>query len=249
MDVADASERMPASQHSVSFSRRRFVGAAAGVVGAAASSWLWVPIMVHAQTAPRTTPPVAGATPTPAPRRVARAAPGAAAVGLFLDITRPARGVSGPIVVTGGSEDATHSRSIELLSAELGLDREATIGSAAGGAELGKAEFQALKITKRVDLASVGLFAAAAEGASFPQAELYVRRGPDSSEVVYDFRLLLVQSIVTTGDSESPIETVEFAFGAMGLSAAARRSPDTRDVLTSANWSQVINQPVLDVTP
>jgi hypothetical protein len=78
---------------------------------------------------------------------------------------------------------------------------------------------------------------------------LYVRRGPAFSEVVYDFRLLLVQSIVTSGDNDSPIETVQFAFGAMGLSAAAQGPAQTRDVLTSANWSQVLNQPVLDVTP
>ena len=68
-------------------------------------------------------------------------------VDLFLEITDPASGIDGPIDATGESEDATHPKTMELLSADLGLSNVSTVGSVSAGAGAGKSHFEALKIT------------------------------------------------------------------------------------------------------
>jgi type VI secretion system secreted protein Hcp len=228
-------------------SRRRFVEMTVGAAGAALGTWLWVPVLGHAQPTPPRVPAPFGATPTPVPlvKPITLQAPGGTGVAFFLEFPAPSEGGLSQISLTGESTDAAHPNTIELLSAELGIRNRTTIGSSQGGAGAARAEFEALRVLKSVDLASPHLLLAAGEGVHFPQMNLYVRRpGSDDTVPLYQFKLVYVTRSVIAADGtvEQPQETVDFVFGAMQISA-------TSQPVDVAAWSAVLNQPIFDVGP
>src|SRR5579859_8147119 len=100
------------------------------------------------------------------------------AIDIFIDFAAggaPIGGVTAIQPVQGESIDQTYKDMISVSSFSLGVQNPTTIGSATGGAGSGKAQFQALKFTKNVDKASLGLFTALATGAHFKSVKLYVR--------------------------------------------------------------------------
>jgi type VI protein secretion system component Hcp len=231
--------------------RRRFVGTAASAAGLALGAWLWVPLFTRAQTAPvKPSPQTIGpGTPTPVPKPRAVRAPGSQRVQAFLEFPDRVALSGGDISVAGESVSPEHPNTAEVLSADLGSRNPATPGPTAG-AQSGKAEFEALRIGKVVDLTSADVFAAATQGAFFPQVNLYIRRpsgAPQGDDLVYQFKAVAVTKVEvqTDGSSEQPIETVEFAFGALQITY---QSPTG---VTSAPqaWSTVLNQPVFETTP
>jgi type VI secretion system secreted protein Hcp len=233
-------------------SRRRFVGTSASAAGLAVGAWLWMPLFSHAQTTPAKPNPLAigTGTPTPVPKPRAVRAPGSGGVQAFLEFPDPVSLSGGDLSVQGESPNADHPNTVEVLSADLGVSQAVTIGSATGGAGTGKAQFEALRIDKAVDLSSADLFAVAAAGGFFPQVNLYVRRpngAAQGDDVVYQFKTVAVTKIDILNDSGSdqPTETVEFTFGALQITY---QSP-TGVTPTPKAWSTVLNQPVFETTP
>jgi type VI secretion system secreted protein Hcp len=241
-----------AGRHTIS--RRRFVGrAAAGAAGVAVGAWVWVPLLSHAQTTappPRTPPtgtaaPGAGAaTPTPLPKPQVQRAPLGQGAGLFLEFIEPAQGATAPL--TGESADPAHPRTVELVSGSLGIRNPTTVGSVSGGAGAGKPQFEALRIVKNVDVTSPTLLMAAGQGTSFPQVNVYVRRGGGDDLVTYRFAQARVAAIAIASSDDNPQETVDFVFGAMDITYPGGT---TGGIPGTAAWSVVNNQPVFEVGP
>src|SRR5579859_7992415 len=228
---------------STTLTRRRFVGTSMGaVVGAAAASWLWTPLAAHAETVRR------AATP---PGRVALAAPlsaplSAAAGGLSIVLAFPDQSVLGSISVTGATTSTAHPGGIDVVSAQLGMRNQVTLGSATTGA--GKLAYSALRIEKTVDSASAALFEALTRGDHFPRALLFVRQaGAPDDYVFYELGTVFVTSIdVQSATSDSlASETVDFVFGAMEVDYTFAGTT------LAAGWDQVANTPVNlpDVAP
>ena len=233
-------------------SRRRFVGTSASAAGVAVGAWLWMPLFSQAQTTPAKPNPltIGAGTPTPVPKPRPVRAPGSGNVQAFLEFADPVSLSDGDLRVLGDSPNGDHPNTIEVLSAELGVSQPVSIGTISGGAGSGKAQFEALRIGKAVDLSSADLFAVAAQGAFFPQVNLYVRRpngAAQGDDVVYQFKTVAVTKIDIQNDrgADQPTETVEFAFGALQITY---QSP-TGVTPTPQAWSTVLNQPVFDTTP
>jgi len=230
-------------------SRRRFVGISAAVAGATLGTWLWVPLTTRAQTTamPSIRAQTATATPTHAPRpKIVSADAGAQGEQAFLEFPEPSQGSLQPIMVKGESIDSVHLGAIELLAAELGMQNSGLGSSATAGTAAGTAEFEMLRITKPVDAASPAIFLACASGASFPSANLYVRKTGGEEDLVYRFKLVQptkVQTAAGSGD-DTPQEAIDFVFGAMQVEYTQQGAASP---MTQA-WSVVENQPVFDVT-
>jgi type VI protein secretion system component Hcp len=95
--------------------------------------------------------------------------------------------------------------------------------------------------------------------AHFPQVDLYIRKagtapvtggGTGHSYLLNTFRMVFITTVFWSGGSgqEAPIETVDFVYGALGISyysqdatGALAPQPET------AQWSQVSNMPTLTV--
>jgi type VI secretion system secreted protein Hcp len=172
----------------------------------------------------------------------------------FLTFTQPATGglnVGGQITGAGESADQAHRNAIELRSFTFGVENPTTIGSATGGAGAGKAKFSLLTIQKNIDQASTNLFQATTTGAHFPEAKLFVRKaGTGRDYLTYTFRMVFVTRVKWDGGEgdESPVETVDLVYGAMQVEYL-RTDASGAPVGQPARglWSQVSNQPTIDV--
>ncbi len=92
------------------------------------------------------------------------------ALDMFIDFAAGGAPVNAPSSrgpVQGESLDQTYPNTIQISSFVFGVQNPTTIGSSSAGAGAGKAQFQALKFTKNVDRASLGLFTALATGSHF----------------------------------------------------------------------------------
>jgi type VI secretion system secreted protein Hcp len=88
--------------------------------------------------------------------------------------------------VNGESNDVNHKGWIEVEAVDWGVTQP-TIGtvSTAGGHTIGRAVFDALRITKLVDLASPKLMELAAQGKTIPKARLEFFRADGSDALKY----------------------------------------------------------------
>jgi type VI secretion system secreted protein Hcp len=105
--------------------------------------------------------------------------------------------------VPGESADARHRGEIELTGWTLGVANTASM-AAAGGAGAGRAEFQPLKVTQRVDRAVPPLVGLVAAGQHVASAVLTCRR---SGREAADYLKITLSDVLVTG--VSLIETAE----------------------------------------
>ena len=220
------------------------MGVTAGAASAALGAWLWVPLIAQAQTTQTTQTTTGTPKPVPTPNIVsAGSAHGELA---FLEFPEDSPGPH-PITIAGESAGRVHPGAIEVLAAALGMQNTAAGGSAAGGAAPSRATFQKLRITKLIDRSSPGLFLACTTGASFPSANLYIRKAGNSDDIVYRLKLVVVSNVQTVARSgeDTPQEIIDFAFGALQVEYTR---PGAVTPITQA-WSVVENQPVFDTTP
>ena len=88
--------------------------------------------------------------------------------------------------VNGESNDDKHKGWIEVEAVDLGvIQPTAGTMSTAGGHTIGRAVFDALRITKAVDLASPKLMELAAQGKTIPKAKLEFFRADRSGPLKY----------------------------------------------------------------
>jgi len=151
----------------------------------------------------------------------------------------------------GESNDQFHKGWLELKSFEFGCENPTTIGSATGGAGAGKFKLNPFKITKDVDTSSAALFTACAAGAHYPTVLLSIRKagGAQQDYLTYIFRMVFVTNVTWSGGGgeEAPEESVEFVYGAMGVSYTPQNAAGQPDVANKrmAQWSQIVNGPAL----
>jgi type VI secretion system secreted protein Hcp len=136
---------------------------------------------------------------------------------------------------------------IALSSFDFSAENPTTIGSASGGAGAGKAKFNELAITKKVDKSSPGLFAALATGGHFGSVQLYLRRsGADGKPyLAYEFQLVSVTKVDWTGSDgdDAPSEAVTFVYGALQVAYKTQNPDGSLGSATKTSWSQVTNSP------
>ncbi|USI74900.1 Hcp family type VI secretion system effector [Sphingomonas morindae] len=86
--------------------------------------------------------------------------------------------------VNGESEDAKHSKEIDIIGWSWGMSNTGT-AHLGGGAGTGKANFQDLSVTKFVDLASTPILLSCAQGKHFSTATLTVRKAGGDNPLEY----------------------------------------------------------------
>jgi len=153
----------------------------------------------------------------------------------------------------GESQDQDHKGWLEIKSFEFGCENPTTIGSTTGGAGAGKFKLNPFKVTKDVDSASAALFMACAAGAHYPTLYLSIRKagGAGDDYLTYTFRMVFVSNVSWSGGGgeEAPEESVEFHYGAMGVSYTPQGTDGQPRAAgrKMAAWSQVVNQANLDI--
>jgi type VI secretion system secreted protein Hcp len=120
--------------------------------------------------------------------------------------------------IKGESLDDKHKDEIEVLSWSWGVTHAGAKG-AGGGGRAGKATFQDLSFTHKIDKASPVLMQACATGAHLKEATITHRKaGKDQQEYLIIKMGDVIISAVTEGDSEgSTLETVNLAFAKVDL--------------------------------
>jgi type VI secretion system secreted protein Hcp len=114
--------------------------------------------------------------------------------------------------VPGESVAAAHKGEIELLKFSFGVNTQIATSGGGGGAMAGKPMAQPLKVLKRVDASSVGLFMTCATGKHLPQVRLSVARAGAGDFLIIVLSDVMVTSCATTGEAAEPVPTEEIAF-------------------------------------
>ncbi len=115
--------------------------------------------------------------------------------------------------VDGESVDEQHRGAIDVESFSWGVSNTAVVGGGGGGA--GKASFQDIHFSKRLDKSSPVLALACASGTHIKSAKLFVRKSGGSDDYyVITLTDVLVSSISVGGGSGDtpPTESVSFNF-------------------------------------
>jgi type VI secretion system secreted protein Hcp len=135
---------------------------------------------------------------------------------------------------------------IPVTGFELEVDNPAQIGSAAGGAGAGKADFSPLTVNKLVDQASASLFAACASGRQFAAVQLYLRQsaGPSGNIfLAYEFHTVFITKIDWSGSAgnEMPAETLTMEYGALVIAYKPTDSAGSPGQVTQDSWNRITN--------
>jgi len=105
-----------------------------------------------------------------------------------------------------------------VVSWSLGVSNSVSVGSASGGAGAGKATFDDLTITKKVDASSPKLISACASGKHFADATLVVTANGTTN--TYRLKEVFVTSVKQSDDGSTdtnPLEKVTLTFGSFEL--------------------------------
>ena len=108
-----------------------------------------------------------------------------------------------------------------VVSWSLGVSNSVSVGSAGGGAGAGKATFDDLTITKKVDASSPKLISACASGRHFADATLVVTANGTTN--TYKLKEVFVTSVKQSDDGSTdtnPLEKVTLTFGSFELVTA-----------------------------
>lgn len=116
--------------------------------------------------------------------------------------------------IEGESTDAKHKGQIEIDSFSWGVSNSGSM-AAGGGGGAGKATFQDLHFTKKVDKSSPKLMEAVATGEHLRSLELVVRKAGGDQMEYYKIELqdVVISGFSTTGSSgEAPSESISLNF-------------------------------------
>jgi type VI secretion system secreted protein Hcp len=135
---------------------------------------------------------------------------------------------------------------VEILSWSWGIENAINLGSGSGGAGAGKAAFQSMQLSKRVDRATPLLMRAVATGAHIEELVLTgVTPGDNGNTVRYviTMDMVFISSVELDAEAGSPLphELVTLEFGAVAVEyyefdAQGKPLPAKR-----FNWSRVTN--------
>jgi type VI secretion system secreted protein Hcp len=130
-------------------------------------------------------------------------------------------------------------QAIDVKSFSWGGTSPTTIGSATGGAGVGKLAFDEFVIVKKIDEASPKLFQKMAAGTQSATAVLKLYKGAEKPTVyaIYTFKTVFVTKVNHSGNADAvPDEQVTMVFGSGTLQMA-----DPNGKLAAGGWNQVTN--------
>jgi type VI secretion system secreted protein Hcp len=169
------------------------------------------------------------------------------AVDAFLRFTEPAGSAIAP---KGDSTDAQFPGKdgwFEISSFDHGILNAVTLGSATGGAGVGKATLQPFTFTKKTDAASPALFKTSATGGHYKQAELALRQasfdGKSKPFYTAEFRTIYVTSMDWNGPGDDgPQESVATSFVAIEWSFTRMNPDGSASTAVTVNWNQLTSE-------
>ena len=153
----------------------------------------------------------------------------------------------------GETQDKQFSakNAIEISAYSLGIHNTTTVGSAAGGAGAGKAQFSDFQITKLVDKLSPTLLQYAGSGIHLQQLDLYLRKAGETGGkspaglvfMQFSFKLVYVTDIQWSGGSgdDRVKEDVTFAYGALQVHYTPQSSTGQQGTAVTGGWNRVTN--------
>jgi type VI secretion system secreted protein Hcp len=139
---------------------------------------------------------------------------------------------------------------VPIRQFSLDVENATTVGSASGGAGMGKAKLNPVTIVKSVDTVSRSLFSIAASGGHLATMQLYLRKPGAVARatagrpyLAYEFSMVFITKIDWSADSgdEGPLEHVTFAYGALALGYYQQKPDGTLGKPVEAGWDQVAN--------
>lgn len=145
----------------------------------------------------------------------------------------------------------------ELKSFTVDVENPTSIGSAGGGAGVGRAKLNPFKITKWTDNCSPTLFKTCCCGGNYGKATIWVRKagavkGEAGTGLVYlkfTFTDVAVESIEWSGDSgdELPGESLTLSYAVMKMEYTPQASGGSQRTTNLQVWNQVTNSDTEDV--
>lgn len=119
--------------------------------------------------------------------------------------------------IKGESVDKNFKDAIEIMSMQWALSQPGTMHSSTGGGA-GKALFQDVTITKKVDLSSTALMLAVAHGQHIDKAVISLRKAGEKNNSLVFLEITLEELLVSNYSvsdalgSDVPMESVSFNF-------------------------------------
>ncbi len=167
----------------------------------------------------------------------------------FMWFTGPKHGAE---AINGETLDKQYQpqKAFNIKSFSLDVENPCSIGSAGGGAGVGKAKLNPFKVSKWTDACSPCLFTTCCKGGHYDSAIIAVRKAGETSSagtgleyLRFTFKLVFVTNIEWSGESEDelPGENVTFAYGAMTISYTPQSREGGKKPQISALWNQVLN--------
>jgi type VI secretion system secreted protein Hcp len=150
--------------------------------------------------------------------------------------------------IKGESNDAQHREEIEAESFSWGASQQGTTG-AGGGAGVGKASFQDLRVVMSVSRASPQLFLACAQGRHIKTAVLTCRKagGRDQHDFLrYILSDALVSSYHIEGQAEDgvPVDEVSFKYAQLKIEYRPQKVDGSLGAPVAAGWNLKTNEPL-----
>jgi type VI secretion system secreted protein Hcp len=154
-------------------------------------------------------------------------------------------------------ETALHplSKGVEILSISMGLENQTTIGGTSGGAGSGKATFNPIVMTKRVDTTTPPLTMALVSGGRYDTVtfDFFMSGAPQAkaSGPIYTIACKMVfvskiQQSVSQGD-DIIIEEITLQYGAIQIKSKPLNKDGTLGKEVIMQWSKVKNNNSFDV--
>ena len=135
--------------------------------------------------------------------------------------------------IKGESQDSKHPDEIDVLSWSWGVSQSGSVAHGGGGGA-GKATFQDLSFTHRIDRATPSLFKACATGQHLKDATITVRRGGGRGQA--EFLVIKLEDVIVTSvsdagtaDGDPPFEAISLAFGKVDLDYRPQKADGSLD--------------------
>ena len=148
--------------------------------------------------------------------------------------------------VPGDSADARHRGEIELLSWTLGMTSPVAATPTGTAAAVGRADFQPLRVTQRIDRAVPALVQAGASGRHVPTAVLTCRRpGREAADYLKITLQDALVSAVRLGDSADapPGAEITLAYGRISIEYRPQMPDGSLGPAAVGGWDVRANKP------
>lgn len=149
--------------------------------------------------------------------------------------------------IKGEAQDKKHAGKIDIDAFSFGVHQSGTSGRG-GGAGAGKADFQDLSITKKVDKSSPILMLACATGKHIAKATLFVRKAGGKQEEYYKIVMtdLLVSSFQNSGadGANVPMESVSLNYAKIEFEYFPQNADGTMGGKVASGYDLKTNQKV-----